>query len=294
MYIDIIRIIKIPDANNNDKYEMIVKLIQDAHIENLGGTFRRLGQGTNRMAVQIDGYAFKIALDSAGCIDNRREMLYTKELQPYVIKVYECTPSGLIAVSEYVDITESEYVFSERRDEVVEILESISENYLIGDCGITGKNYLNWGVRDDGSLCILDFAYIYSVSYKVFVCTGIDCEEHPTLEYEPDFVTLKCPSCGRKYTFGSLRRKITSKEQEEEIGDIRRLSYNIHSAEEMVELIPEFEPQKKEKKKKKKASSNKELPEQQRYKKGKMSIYDIDDYWLEDDENEEMEDKLNE
>ena len=31
-------------------------------------------------------------------------MIYTKALQPYVTKCYECTPSGLISVHEYVEI----------------------------------------------------------------------------------------------------------------------------------------------------------------------------------------------
>ena len=35
------------------------------------------------LVLQIEGYAVKIALDEAGMIDNKREMLYTKDLQPY-------------------------------------------------------------------------------------------------------------------------------------------------------------------------------------------------------------------
>ena len=48
--------------------------------------------------------------------------------------------------------------------------------------------------------------------------------------------------------------EITRKQQEDEIGDIRRLSYNITKDFEEVELVPEFEPKKeklKEKKEKK-------------------------------------------
>ena len=249
----------VADADNNERGTMIKCILRDNGIP-----FEGLGSGTNRMAVLIDGYAVKIALDKDGMIDNRREILYTKQLQPYVVKVYECVPNGLIAVSEYVDIfTLSEY--HEHQEEMAEILTEISTNFLIGDCGITGKNYVNWGTRNNGTICILDFAYIYSVKYNVFKCT---CEDEGLLKYDNKFVNLICPICGRKYTFGEIRRRITKVQQEEEIGDIRRLSYNITSEEQIVELKPEFEPRKEEDKKKKELSETEKLIKE--YRKGKL------------------------
>ena len=75
-FIDIIKIIKIPQANNNDKGVLIKNLLREKNIP-----FMALGQGTNRMAVMIDGYAVKIALDDDGKIDNRKEFLYTKRFK---------------------------------------------------------------------------------------------------------------------------------------------------------------------------------------------------------------------
>jgi hypothetical protein len=224
--------------------------------------FEGLGSGTNRMAILIEGYAVKIALDKDGMSDNRREMLYTKQLQPYVVKVTESTPNGLIAVTEFVEIfTLAE--FHEHQEEMAEILSQISTQFLIGDCGITGKNYVNWGTRNDGTICILDFAYIYSVQYKIFGCA---CNDEALLKYDKSYVNLICPICGRKYTFGEVRRKITKAQQEEEIGDIRRLGYNLKNSEENVQVIPEFEPKRKSDKKKKELSETEKLIRD--YKKG--------------------------
>lgn len=197
-------------------------------------------------------------------IDNRREALYTKQLQPYVVKVYECIPNGLIAVTEFVEIfTLAE--FHEHQEEMAEILSIISTQFLIGDCGITGKNYVNWGTRNDGTICILDFAYIYSVRYKIFSC---GCSDDALLRYDKNFVNLICPLCGRKYTFGEVRRKITKVQQEEEIGDIRRLGYNLTQSIQDVVINPEFEPNRRNKKDKKELSETEKLIRE--YRKGKI------------------------
>lgn len=230
--------------NNNEKNQLIKDLLTEWEIP-----FTGLGPGTNRMAVMIDGYAVKFALDKDGMIDNRREFLYTKILQPYVIKVYECMTNGLLAVCEYVEIFNLED-YTINKQKMKKILEDISGEFLIGDVGITTKNYNNWGTRlGTGEIVILDFAYIYSVKYKLFTCT---CDDESIIVYDDDYVTMHCPHCGRKYTFGELRKKITKKKQEAEIGDIRRLGYTLSSCEQEFEIVPDFEPYQKKKKIKKK------------------------------------------
>lgn len=232
IYIELLKITMISNIDNNEKGTLIKSLLNKYNIP-----FSSLGSGTNRMAVMIDGYAVKFALDRDGMIDNRREILYSKQLQPYVVKVYESTPNGLIAVCEYVSIfTLDEY--QEHQEEMKEILTKISSMFLIGDVGIAKKNYVNWGTRNDGSICILDFAYIYSVKFNVFTCA----DDGELLKYDNYFNNLVCPHCGRKYTFGEIRRRITRKDQENEIGDIRRIGYNLVKDNEEKELVPEFEP----------------------------------------------------
>lgn len=199
------------DVNNNDKTPKIVELLKEFDVP-----FTPLGNGTNRYGILIDGYAFKIALDDAGRMDNRREFHYAKKLYPYVVKVYECMENGLLAVFEYVTIfSYDEYLAAQ--DDMREILSEISHRYLIGDIGVSQANYVNWGTRQNGDVCIMDFAYIYSLSYRGFQCT---CEDQGTLEFDQDFNHLVCPFCHKKWEFSDIRRRISKADEEKEIGNI--------------------------------------------------------------------------
>jgi len=265
--IQILKIIKIPNASNHDKNILIKQCLRDNNIP-----FDALGPGTNRMAVLIDGYAVKIALDNDGMIDNKREFKYTKRLQPYVVKCYECTTDGLVMCCEFVELFNYDD-FGRNQSKMREILKDISKTYLIGDVGITSKNYVNWGTRIDNSICILDFAYIYETSYTTFKC--IKCKNLSLLQYDNNYEKLTCPTCGRIYEFGEIRRRISREAQDKEIGDIRSYSYNLTKSLEEVELVEEYEPIQEQ--------EEKELPE---WKKNILIAKEIeshssstDNYW---------------
>ena len=201
--------------------------------------YTSLGSGTNRLGILIGGYAFKFAYDKAGCTDNKREFKYSKLLYPYAIKVYECFPNGLISVSEYIEVF-TEEDFWTYREPMKNILTDLSSKYLIGDVGIIKKNLTNWGVRHSeygDQICILDFAYIYDVSFGTFTC---NCDNITMLEYDKSFSKFICPHCSKVYTFEDLRSRITKKLESEEIGDIRDLSYNVTSDMQTVEYVPEY------------------------------------------------------
>lgn len=234
MNLELYRITMIPGVDNNGRTELICR-----YLSQCGLVFEKLGSGTNRMAILLDGYAVKIALDRHGMIDNKREMLFTQELQPYVIKVYECMTSGLIAVTEYVSaFTEKSQLFTEYVDEVKRILKNISDRYLVGDVGVSAHNYQNWGIRrDDKSICMLDYAYIYSVRYSTFTCA----DDEALLQYDRNYVNLICPVCGRQYKFSDLRERITNEQQRTEIGDIRRLGYTLTQPVQELDIVPQFE-----------------------------------------------------
>jgi predicted RNA-binding Zn-ribbon protein involved in translation (DUF1610 family) len=158
-----------------------------------------------------------------------------------------------------------------------EILEDITTNYFAGDIGITDKNFVNWGRRNDGSLCILDFAYIYDVKYNLFTCSK--CGPEVMLHYDAKYVDLICPVCGEKYTFANIRRKITRQEQREEIGDIRRMGYNLRSSEELVEFVEEFEAKIHKKKEKKDKTKSINYIIKQHKKRKKREREEEYDYW---------------
>ena len=120
------------------------------------------------------------------------------------------------------------------------ILRDLSSKYLIGDVGIIKKNLTNWGVRHSeygDQICILDFAYIYDVSFGTFTCS---CDNITMLEYDKSFSKFICPNCAKVYTFEDLRSRITKKLESEEIGDIRNISYNVISSMQTVDYVPEY------------------------------------------------------
>ena len=226
------------DVDNNTKTLDVIELLNQYHVP-----FSPLGNGTNRYGILIDGYAVKIALDRAGVIDNQREYKYSEKLYPYVIKVFEC--NKLIAVTEYVTIFEQQD-YIDNQAKMREILHDITENFLAGDIGVSSINYVNWGMRPDGSITILDFAYIYDLSYRGFLCT---CEDEGVLQYDNDYNYLVCPFCRRKWTFADIRKRISRKDELEEIGDIYQLGYVLRSAEEELPIDPTKSPLTDEQKK---------------------------------------------
>ena len=243
LYMELLELTMMYDIDNNAKGFEIKRLLTKYNVP-----YTSLGSGTNRFGILIDGYAVKFALDVDGCTDNKREFLYSERLYPYVVKCYECFPNGLCAVTEYVEIFNLD-AFYRYQDKMREILADISKTYLIGDVGITGKNYINWGIRHNGKeeICIMDFAYIYAVKYGIFKCS---CNNETLLQYDKDYVNFICPRCGRKYTFGEIRRKVTRKLQDAEIGDITEIGYNIHGPSEKLPINPKFTKIDKKKKEK--------------------------------------------
>lgn len=223
----------IPD--NNTKVDMICAVLNRYEI-----SYSELGPGTNRFAILIDGYVFKIAMDKAGVYDNWSEFSLTEELQPYVTKVYEC--NGLLCVSEYVTVVSREE-FEQNKSNFRKILSILAESYLFGDVGTVGKNFMNWGYRDDGSLVILDFAYVYRIRGEEMRCghiskAGVHCDEF--LNYDENFFSLVCPRCRIKYSFTEIRNRINADYESKEISGIKELTTKLTTS---IELnVPIVEP----------------------------------------------------
>ena len=229
------------DIDNNGKTPFIIEALNKYNVP-----YTTLGNGTNRYGILVDGFAVKIALDKMGHTDNKREFKYSKRLYPLVVKVYECVPNGLVATFEYLSIFSIDD-FIEKEEEMREILKIITDQFLVGDIGISNNNYINWGTRSNGEIAILDFAYIYSLSFQAFQCS---CENEGTLQYDENFNYLICPFCHKKYQFKDIRKRISKQAEIDEIGDIRTLGYNLHKDEEVLKVDLEKSPYLKPKKKK--------------------------------------------
>jgi len=210
----------IPD--NNTKVNLMIAALDKYNIP-----YSELGPGTNRFSILIDGYVFKIGMDKAGIVDNWMEFSLSQELQPFVTKCYEC--NGLIAVEEYVTVISKEE-FLNNKEEVRQILSHLAEGYLLGDVGSITKNFMNWGYRNDGSLVILDYGYIYRVIGEELKCEGLNKDDticDGILEYDENFNKLICPVCGKVYTFHEIRRKISKEYEEKELAVIKEIAYKV-------------------------------------------------------------------
>lgn len=205
-------------TNNNKKVEAMILVLNKYNID-----YVELGPGTNRLAILIDNFVFKIALDRWGIQDNINEFIMSQELQPFVIKVYET--NDLIAVTEYVTVISQEE-FLAKEAEIKDILGTLAEGYLLGDVGFVKKNFCNWGYRDNGELAILDFAYIYRVIGDELLCS----KDGEILDYDTNFHNLYCPKCKTKSTFIDIRRKIPMEYEKRENDMGKQLAYCVTEA----------------------------------------------------------------
>ena len=182
--------------NNNDKADALLHEFRDKG-------FIELAPATNRYALLKGKYVYKIAMDEYGMADNLNEFELTEELQPFVTKTYET--NGLITIAEYVNlITQKE--FEESIPNIRAILRELFENgYIFSDIGTISRNFTNWGFRDDDSMVILDYGYVWRKDPKLMFCETMGCGGR--LEYTENFDMLYCTTCGRKYNVIDLKHK---------------------------------------------------------------------------------------
>lgn len=199
---DLLKLIaNICDTKRIDSSQRKMKMLQQL-LKRYEIRFDVLGGATNRIALFIDGYAFKFAMDRQGYKDNLMEYALSAELQPYVTKVYET--NGYVLVAEPVK-TMTIDDFKLRKVDILKVLELLSSDYLLGDVGYIKKNFTNWGIRDNGSVVILDFAYCHRATEKLFSCQV--CGDG-VLVYDSTFSHLRCSNstvCMTKYTYNEIK-----------------------------------------------------------------------------------------
>lgn len=226
------------DISNGEKHGEINRLLEKYDV-----TYSKLGPGTNRYAVKIKGYVFKFATDNDGKIDNMKEFQMCPHLYPHVAMTYEISENGTMLVAEYVQPFQSFTEMCHYADEIRKILSDLSSQYLIGDVGIDSKNYANWGLRigTKDPVC-LDFAYVYKVSSKLFICDKPNCSHNSILVPDTDFNVLKCNTCKAIYTFEEIRSRLGNDPVRHEIGNLADTGYLMYSPSEEFELDEERSP----------------------------------------------------
>ena len=195
---EILRLVaSVCDSRRIDSYHQKMILVQQI-LKRFGIKFRMLGGATNRLTLMIDGYAVKFAIDRQGYKDNLMEYALSPELQPYVTKTYET--NGYIVVSECVR-TMTLDDFRLLKSDICKVLEALSRDYLLGDVGYIARNFTNWGIRDNGEVVILDYAYCHRATEKLFSC---DVCGEGILRYDITYSYLMCSNrgvCNTKYTY---------------------------------------------------------------------------------------------
>ena len=168
--------------------------------------FVEVGTGTNRFIIKYEGYAVKIALDNDGVADNKQEYAISEGLGMGAAYSYDMSRGGHLLVAEYCPACTSYQEMFDHHGEIEAILEDWNnKGYLLGDVGITRKNYANWGFRGNHAVCI-DYAYVIPASLYTFRCI---CGESDIAITDNTFTAYKCLSCGRVIEDSALRKRIS-------------------------------------------------------------------------------------
>lgn len=212
---------------HGDKAREFYKILERNNV-----AFEPLGLGTNRVGIKINGFCFKYSLNKEGLFDTRREMYLSKNLGRDVVMVHEITSDGTLGVYEYVRTLTSESELKQYFDKISEMLTRITSKYFIGDMGIVSKNCRNIGIRSDGSVCSIDFAYIKNIKSSDIVCPMC----HAVYQYAKDFGSVYC-NCRQNIKFEELRRYFS--DDSKDLERIPNQTYEFHGeTEKMVELDP--------------------------------------------------------
>ena len=180
--------------------------------------YRRIGEGTNRFVCLLENHIIKVAYNYLAYIDNMNELAQAKDKPKYLAKAFET--NGLILVSEYVTVMDK-MEFLECQHQISVILKTIeavikgkdktkNTYYILGDMGMSNKNYGNWGRRMNGEIVILDYGYLYEVAGRdwIEVATCPVCSSD--LEYRTDFSELECVNekCKTRVKYTTVRNNL--------------------------------------------------------------------------------------
>jgi hypothetical protein len=196
-----------------------------------------LGCGTNRFGLKIKQYCYKFAVNDEGRMDNKKEFIFCKRLQPHVVYVHEVTSDGIMQTCQYINAFKTYGEYVQYSDEAFAALEWIFSKYLIGDIGMCSKNAGNAGIDEKGNFRFLDFAYVFSCFADIFKCPLCGNQ----FRASHDYVSLVC-DCGRKESFEMLRRRISDEHEQAEVDMIPDIGYEIDCEEKIVTLDPNKSP----------------------------------------------------
>ena len=209
---------KIYDVYSNDYIGIVEKTIMFDEIftKEFGNRkdYRRIGEGTNRFVCLLDNHIIKVAYNYLAFIDNMNELAQAKYKNKYLAQAFET--NGIILVSEYVTVMDKEE-FLENQYQIKKILDILAMEYsekddkkkfyILGDMGMSHKNYGNWGRRMNGDIVVLDYGYLYELSHQEWKEVAKCPVCGSSLEYTKDYSELECTreDCKSKVKYTTLR-----------------------------------------------------------------------------------------
>lgn len=186
--------------SNNVKVDIVKQLI--------GDRFAELGPGTNRYGcIGPDGYCHKIALDRRGIVDNITEFRRSPAIEFCAPKAYEC--NGVVLIVEPVELISREE-FIANRELILDICHQLSKDYIFEDIGFAGKNFCNWGIRQNGDLVILDTGYMIPRKGNEDAMLCPVCGN--PLKYNSHYTGFRCSHtrCNTEFNFIDVYRRLNT------------------------------------------------------------------------------------
>ena len=105
---------------------------------------------------------------------------------------------------------------------ISKILDRWSDQFMLGDVGITKKNYANWGMLNGRPVCI-DYAYIFPANMNLFECI---CGNHDLKIVKDTYSVYRCtnPKCCKTFSDADLRSRIPNSKRHELFSQVEGIS----------------------------------------------------------------------
>ena len=179
--------------------------------------FIKQGQGTNRIVyrhLEDTSIVLKIATDKTGMRDTPKEFLNQEKLKPFVTKVFEVTPDGVVGEFERVQPITSREEYLSCANDAYELLNTLTGKYILADIGT--NFFMNTGIRtrNNFGLVLLDFSFLYEVDGNKLMCRA-PSQTDPFgicggwIDYDKGFNEFRCNKCGAVYKAVELAKDIS-------------------------------------------------------------------------------------
>lgn len=175
--------------------------VYDSILNPLG--FVRAFSGTNRVVYRClydNTFLLKIGMDKVGINDNRSEFKLQDGLKPFVPKIFDISPDGVVEMVEKVHPIMDRETFIKYAPITFKITEYwVNHGLVMEDIGT--DYFMNWGVRDGFGPVLLDFPYVYRLNADRLHCNtfknGTRCPGR--IVYDEGYNHLYCPVCKKVY-----------------------------------------------------------------------------------------------